>query len=117
MKAPSVSGTNGGVMPFGGVLLAAASKLSVETVRKQARVSVAPEHPTSSTTKSYVPCTEVTSPVDGAEPELMIPARNKPWGSPPLANRWKKTEIEPALSPQLSTCQRGKTSPKRLLTS
>lgn len=88
-----------------GVLFAAASRLSVDTVRRQARVSVALEHPTWSATKSYVSWTSVISPVGTEDPELIIPARNRPSVSPPFANRCKKTEIEPALSPQLQRCE------------
>ena len=84
-----------------GVLFAAASRVSADTVRRHARVSFEPEHPTWSTTKSYVPWSSVMSPVGTEEPELMMPARNKPSVSPPLANRCKNTEMDPALSPQL----------------
>ncbi len=89
----------------GGVLFAAASRLSVGTVRKHASVSVTFVHPTWSTTKSYVPWISVVSPVGTDEPEFIMPARNKPSVFPPLVNRWKKTEKAPALSPQLQYCQ------------
>ena len=82
-------------------MFAAASKLSVDTVRKHTRVSVALEHPTWLTTASYVPCSSTMEPVGTADPEFMIPARKRPSLSPPFAKSWLKTDAEPALSPQL----------------
>ncbi len=84
-----------------GKLLAVASRSSAGTKRRHARVSVAFEHPTWSTTESYVPWVSLMSPVGTAKPEFMIAARNKPSLSPSFANSCKKTEVAPALSPHL----------------
>ena len=66
-------------------------------------MSVAFEQPTWATTESYVPCILVMSPVESAKPEFMIAARNSPSLSPLFANSCRKTELDPALSPQLGS--------------
>ncbi len=86
-----------------GVSFTAASRSSAETVRRQARVSLVLEHPTRSTMKSYMFCVSMISPTGVEVPELIMPARKRPSVSPPFAYRWRKTDIDPALSPQLWT--------------
>ena len=96
---PSSRGKNCIIPP--GTAFAASIKVFACTVRRHARVSCSFEHPTLSRMKSYVPWISVISLVGTAKPELMMPARNKPWVSPSLAYRCRNTEMDPALSPQL----------------